>query len=165
MDIRTPLTQGQEKQLCRNPSFEEFLIVEYGAWLLYLNSKQQLHLGRAYAWLRSRHIDLHPFERLTINESLELRLLLQAYRKALTTVVGVEPALINCEWLGNEVHLHRGHGHMHFIPRYQETPSFLGVQYPDQLFGGRSTYKESDAMSHEMFLELRDALRVQMVRK
>jgi len=33
------------------------------------------------------------------------------------------------------------------------------------LFGGRSTYKESDAMCHEMFLELRDALRVQMVRK
>jgi diadenosine tetraphosphate (Ap4A) HIT family hydrolase len=134
-----PLTKEREAELLTSPAYEKFVLRKYQYWTLYLSDNQS-HFGRAYAWLTSRHWDLHPLFDLTPSELAELMHILREYSLAVGLVMNYVPELINCEWLGNEFHLHRGHGHMHFIPRYAKQVSFATYPHFDNRFGKRSAY-------------------------
>lgn len=133
-----PISSKEEAELRSSKGFKAYLLKRFEYWSLYLN-RNQYHLGRAYVWLSSRHVDLQPFSDLKPEELRELQMIQIMHQHALKLSFAA-PDLVNCEWEGNEIEKHRGHGHMHLIPRYQEAPSFMGREYPDKNFGRRSDY-------------------------
>ncbi len=149
-----PASEADIAQLLDNPEYAELVLARYEHWTLYLSEKQA-HFGRAYAWLSKRHVDLMPFEELTFDELSELQTIIRDYRRALK-LAAASPDLVNCEWLGNEYEVHRGHGHMHLIPRYKTPPFFMDREFPDPCFGQR---RLSEKGSGSKFWHLRNALR------
>ncbi|KND51276.1 MAG: hypothetical protein ABA06_03130 [Parcubacteria bacterium C7867-001] len=135
-----PLTPEREKELIESPAFKHLLVKEYSHWSLYLSDNQS-HLGRAYAWLTTRHVDVHPLYDLLPRENSELQWIMKEHRRATATIIGY-PDLVNYEWLGNEFDKHRGHGHMHFIPRYSNWVKFKERLHVDVNFGKRSKYEK-----------------------
>lgn len=135
--------------------YQYLILKRYKYWTLYLN-ENQFHIGRAYAWYTVKHIDMHPFEILSLAELSELQKIMAIYRTVLRRLFGEH--LLNAEWLGNEIHLHRGHGHMHFVPRYPEPVLFEGRVFTDERFGKRSTYEKLVLPKKEL-LRIRDDIR------
>jgi diadenosine tetraphosphate (Ap4A) HIT family hydrolase len=151
-----PLTKEIERDLLESPKFARFLIFDYRPWSLFL-FRDQRYLGRAYAWLTSRHVDLHPYTDLDRDERENLEDLISIYGDAVRKLW--KPDLINLAWFGNEIHLHRGHGHMHFIPRYNDTPTFDGVSFPDRHFGRNYAPYDKYEPCEERLMKIRDAFR------
>jgi hypothetical protein len=112
-----PASPQERDRLKRDPAFDRYLIGTIGTWSLYLH-RDQRYLGRSYAWWQGgSHIDLMDFSDLTGRESKTLLYeVIPRFRKAVKDLWGATH--VNYAWLGNEVHAHRGHGHMHLIPRY-----------------------------------------------
>lgn len=128
-----PVSPEEAERLCLSEEYTPLRVTTvWYPWALYLHQDQR-YLGRCYAWLESRHVDLHSFGSLNAQERGVFFELLRAYEKAVTALW--DPALINCAWLGNEIESHRGHGHMHFIPRYAVAPSWNGRTFEDRQFG------------------------------
>ncbi len=141
--------------LLGDPRYEYLILKRFKHWTLYLNENQS-HLGRAYAWYTKEHVDMHPFEILSLGELSELQKIMTIYRFVLRRLFGEH--LLNSEWLGNEIHMHRGHGHMHLIPRYPEPVLFEGRTYTDERFGKRSTYEKLALPKNEL-IRIRDEIR------
>lgn len=131
-----PITELRRDELIQPNARLKYLHLYGGRyWRLYLNENQHL-LGRAYLWLTSRHVDFHPFDDLNEEELRELCLLTGLYRGATQRLWGA--ALLNVQWWGNEAfgqYGHRGHGHLHLVPRYTDVVEFDGARYPDVRFG------------------------------
>ncbi|HEX2792444.1 MAG TPA: hypothetical protein VHO23_01890 [Candidatus Paceibacterota bacterium] len=134
------LSPEAERTLLGGEDYEQLVIFRFVHWILYLH-ENQAHLGRAYAWLATRHVDLHQLHDLAAEERDELDEVMRHYRSALDALW--KPDLVNCCWLGNEYGVHRGHGHMHLIPRYARPPKMLDFgrrHFDDTCFGRNYTH-------------------------
>ncbi len=151
-----PLSKGAERELIQSPQYVHFLISEYRPWRLYLHADQR-YLGRCYAWLGDRHVDLHRYELLSADERENLDDLVHKHSHAVRKLW--KPDLINYAWLGNEVTVHRGHAHMHFIPRYHDAPEFCGKKFIDYQFGKNYAPYEAFDPGHDVLMAIRDVLR------
>ena len=127
-----PLSLKEKAHLNKSPEFAKLAIYAQSYWTLYLNADQR-YLGRSYLWLNSKHRDFHQLDELSANEQHELFQLMRRFRKCVERLWRADS--INCAWLGNEAGKHRGHGHMHLIPRYATPPKFLSRSFPDERYG------------------------------
>lgn len=141
-----------------DPRFAPYSLLKGGNWRMYLNSGDQRYLGRSYLWLCSRHVDRMLFHDLSPLERNELFNLSRRFWKALNAL-GWAPSLLNECWLGNEVSVHGGHGHLHLIPRYEAPPVFRGRSFPDHQWGRNYAPHEKLVLPYEEVLLIRDALR------
>lgn len=131
-----PATEEELLKLINDPAYEDLVIWKGNLWTLYLNAEQR-YLGRSYVWFTGEHLDFHQLHELMPHEWQELQLIMRAYRATVGHLWNAD--MVNCSWLGNEFVSHRGHGHMHLVPRYRKPPSHDGIEYPDERFG--SDYK------------------------
>lgn len=122
--VKAKKSEGQSK-------FDEFIIKRYRYWTLYIHENQS-YLGRAFLWL-NRPGDMQRLTHLTIEETLELRFALGKYEDVLRKLWS--PDHMNYAWLGNHMHQHGGHGHMHIIPRYKSKREGNGRLYMDYRWG------------------------------
>ncbi len=111
--------------------FRPYAIVSYRLWTL-LVYKDQHYLGRSYLWL-NRPGEMQDISDLTEEETLHLSMLIKKYKEAACELW--QPDLFNYAWLGNETHIHQGHGHMHIIPRYKKERQFAGERFVDERWG------------------------------
>lgn len=102
---------------------EADFIREFGPWVLALNWQQNF-LGRTLLLLKNHKTDLSELD------TNELLLFLSAYRhwKAVMDAA-FGPDKYNVTLLGNEEHVHGGHLHWHFVPRYRRPIGFAGEQF------------------------------------
>jgi diadenosine tetraphosphate (Ap4A) HIT family hydrolase len=140
----------------RDVDYEQWVLRTYKYWKLYLKFDDQRYLGRSYAWL-IRDTGPQSLPDIAIEEWLELRRIIKQYQR----VVGElwHPNLINYAWLCNEVDVHGGHGHMHFIPRYKTPRQFGERIFPDHNWGKNYTPHEPFKLSEHELIALRDYLK------
>jgi diadenosine tetraphosphate (Ap4A) HIT family hydrolase len=134
------------------------ILKEYKYWTLLLYDKPAPFLGRAVAWL-AREGAMQRYSGLQDEELKELGLVLREYEQALQKLW--QPDHINYLWLGNLFREHKGHGHMHIIPRYSTPREFDGVQFIDKRYGDFHFPYESPNFSRAQMEKVRDALRVE----
>ena len=111
-------------------TYADYLIREYKRWFLLLHHDQRL-IGRCYIWWRVRG-GMQELHSLPLADWLELKSVMQTWAAASKMLFGMSKP--NYEWLGNAVKSHGGHGHMHCVPRYTGTFTFLGVTGTDENF-------------------------------
>jgi diadenosine tetraphosphate (Ap4A) HIT family hydrolase len=131
-----PLISKKEKERLKPfpppEGFEHLHIRSYRLWTVFL-APDQYYLGRCYLWL-NRHEDMHNFTNLTEEELHHLCCVIGVrIKRALTKLW--KPDLVNVCWLGNDFAVHRGHGHVHFIPRYARPKIFYGYTFHDARWG------------------------------
>ena len=103
-----------------------YVITEYKFWKLVLNEKQLPYLGRCYAWWKDREPgegENMSFDELPNKALIELKQIAHEL-KSVYFALGytVDPygdyfRLNGPLFLANEAEHHRGHMHMHFVPR------------------------------------------------
>ena len=148
--------------MSRHPIEEKYqwsILKEYEHWTLLLYEKPTPFLGRAVVWL-AREGSMQRFSQLSLEELVELKLLLAEYEKALEKLW--QPDHMNYEWLGNLFHEHGGHGHMHVLPRYKEPRQFDGVQFIDTRYGKFHYPFENPEFSRKQMQMVCDALRKEL---
>lgn len=104
----------------------------FPSWRLYLH-ENQTYLYRCYLWLSGEHTDLQQRPQLTSTQREHLDAAVWTVHQALAQLS--MPDMVNALYAGNEYHLHRGHAHLHLIPRYYNPPTFAGIRFPDVRFG------------------------------
>jgi diadenosine tetraphosphate (Ap4A) HIT family hydrolase len=122
---------GEKAGITHNPEFDQYLIAPGDGWNLYLHPNLR-YLGRAYLW-SLHHSDLDRLSRLAPHWLTALMACARAYEEALHQLW--RPDHMNYTWLGNEVEAHRGHGHLHLIPRYATPRRFGNRTYVDENWG------------------------------
>ncbi len=156
--ILPPLTQEKEKRLVSgDPLYEHLLVRRFRYWSLYLNQDQR-YLYRSYLWRSDGHIDLQARHTLKGWQKKELEQLVALFHKALQ--FRSKPDLINEGWYGNEVQVHRGHAHLHLIPRYHDPPELLGRAFPDPNFGKHYNPHEKLILDRQESDTIRDKLEI-----
>lgn len=139
--------------------FEEVIIREYPCWTLCLHTNQY-YLGRCFAWLRREGV-MQRLSGLTRKELLELHeSVLPDYEAAIDRLW--KPDHMNYAWLGNHVHVHKGHGHMHLIPRYKRPVLFSGHEFSDGQWGQNYPLYPKFELPQDLFFQIRDALRTEI---
>ncbi len=138
------LTPEREALLIQDPKHEHLRLGRFNCWDLYLHGGNQSQFGRAYAWITTRHVDMHEFENVGLHEIRDLQWVVASYRAALADIAKQPLQIVNCEWLGNEVEVHRGHGHMHLIPRFSMPNLWQGIEYLDLNIGKRADYTKRE---------------------
>ncbi|MBI2057573.1 MAG: hypothetical protein HYT63_01140 [Candidatus Yanofskybacteria bacterium] len=98
-------------------------IKEFKYWFLALNW-QQGFLGRCLLILKAHKTDESE---LTDEEVLEKHKIYCLWRKSVTE--SFNPDKINQAQLSNEEHIHKGHLHWHFVPRYRRPITFAGIAF------------------------------------
>ena len=154
-----PIDADAYEELVNSTRFAENVLAEYVSWRLYLHT-DQCYLGRAYLWYSGslkKHKDNHDFSDLNFVERTEMQSVLERYRRALNALW--QPDLVNYCWLGNEVSLHRGHGHLHIVPRYAAPRAFGGVEFLDKNWGKNYTPHPKPEYPRELILSIRNALK------
>ncbi len=117
------------EKLCPCECFNAFkdqqvdFIKEFKHWFLILNYKQGF-LGRCLLILKAHKTDEME---MTDEEILEKHKIYCLWRKAITKAFN--PDKINQAQLGNEEHIHKGHFHWHFVPRYRRPIHFAGTEF------------------------------------
>jgi len=117
------------QNLCPCGCFNSFknqdvdFIKEYDHWFLILNHEQGF-LGRCILILKNHKID--EIE-VTDEEALEKHTIYCLWRNAIKKAFS--PDKINQAQLGNEEHVHKGHLHWHFVPRYRRPIHFTGREF------------------------------------
>lgn len=132
--------------------YQPSVLKEYPFWTLLLHERQR-YLGRAVVWL-ARAGDMQRFSGLLPEELLKLRDITQEY-EAVLDKLGFKPDHMGYSMLGNEMHLHKGHGHMHVVPRYKGPREFKGVTFVDDRWGSNH--------SPEMHFDLEPGIRVALI--
>lgn len=156
-DMSRPATPEEEQDILHSPEYTPWILGEYYYWTLYLNARDQGIIGRSYIWLHTRHIDRMSMTQLTRVEQMEFFQVLEKYEWAVRQLFGDTLLTVNVEWLGNETHLHRGHGHAHLTPRFREKVEFDGLFFIDQNPGGRANNVPL-RLPPTQLLEIRNAL-------
>lgn len=98
-------------------------IKEYKHWFLILNHEQGF-LGRCILILKNHKTD--EIE-ITSEETLEKHAIYCIWRNAIAK--SFNPDKINQAQLGNEEHIHKGHLHWHFVPRYRRPIYFASMKF------------------------------------
>jgi diadenosine tetraphosphate (Ap4A) HIT family hydrolase len=136
--------------------YKQFDIKRYTHWTLRLEERQR-YLGQALAWLE-RDGEMQRLSSLTLDERAELwDVVLPEYEAAMQELW--QPDHMNYTWLGNLFHLHKGHGHMHLIPRYKDPRTFAGMDFADTRWGNNYVPYPQEAAPMDVRLAIRDALR------
>ncbi|HVY72693.1 MAG TPA: hypothetical protein VG984_01415 [Candidatus Paceibacterota bacterium] len=140
-----------------DPSFyEQFVVKRYQHWTLLVEEKQR-YLGQAVIWLE-REGDMQRLSSLSEDERAELwSAVLPEYESAVQKLW--QPDHMNYAWLGNLFLSHKGHGHMHVIPRYATSRTFNSVGFKDTRWGQNYVPYESQEQTIEMAHAVRDALK------
>ncbi|MBI2610743.1 hypothetical protein HYW60_02285 [Candidatus Kaiserbacteria bacterium] len=133
----------------------QFIVKEYKHWTLLLHDDQR-YLGRAYAWL-VREGNMQRLSGVKDDEMTELRILMREYEGMLRKLS--QPDFMNYSWLANMFQQHGGHGHMHLIPRYEESRTFAGIEFVDQRWGKNPLPSEEFKLPEEILFQLRDTIR------
>ncbi len=135
--------------------YEQFKIKGYKYFNLFIHENQS-YLGRSFVWLlregeMQRLSDLSKEEReeLFVNIIPELE---QVLRKLW------QPDHINYAWLGNHFHTHKGHGHLHIIPRYKSLRKFNTIQFTDERWGENYAPAPKSPISKEFVLSIKEAM-------
>ena len=102
---------------------EAVFVKEFKYWFLILDISQSF-LGRCLLILKNHKTDEVE---LTNEEALEKHKAYKIWREAVRKAFN--PDKINQAQLGNEEHVHKGHLHWHFIPRYRRPISFTGQEF------------------------------------
>ena len=144
-----------EKYRSLDQPYVQWIIKEYQYWTLLLNDDQR-YLGRAYVWL-VREGGMQRFSEITDVEYTELRIVMREYENALKELW--DPDFMNYAWLANLFSEHGGHGHLHLIPRYQDSRTFAGIDFVDGRWGKNFSPYEALKPSEEILIQLRDALK------
>ncbi|MEK7510648.1 MAG: hypothetical protein AAB582_00215 [Patescibacteria group bacterium] len=160
-DLTRPPTDEELAEILDSSDYRRWKITEYEHWALYLNPSDQTLLGRSYAWLSKRHVDRMSMSELMSDELGELvYAVLRDYEQAVKRCwPGV--TTVNAEWLGNTTTHHRGHGHLHLIPRYRGKVDFAGVKFIDPDHEKRRTsarIEVSDDVLEQIRFSLKSAL-------
>jgi len=153
------VTAAESRRLAHDPRFDDTLIGIYGNWRIYLNADQR-YLGRSYAWWAGRHhIDLMDISDLLPRDRDELfETIVGSFRSAVANLWG--STHVNYAWLGNETEHHRGHGHLHMIPRYfGKQPQFAGESFPDLAIGKNYAPYEPYRAAEPIRNAIRDVLK------
>lgn len=135
--------------------YAKWIIKEYTHWTLMLNDDQR-YLGRTYAWLL-REGEMQRFSEITDEEASELRVVMQENETALRKLW--DPDFMNYAWLANFFHLHKGHGHIHFVPRYKDSRTFADVEFVDGRWGNNFSPYEKFPVAEDVLLKIRDEMR------
>ena len=143
------------------PDYSEWKIKDYQYWTLFLHADSQRYLGHSYAWLR-RAGGMQRLSYLTHEEQYELSVfVLRGYEAVLDRLLW-RPDHMNYAWLGNEFDVHKGHGHMHLIPRYERPVLFAGLEFRDDQWGKHyEPYPKLRLPQNTLFM-IRDALRKEL---
>lgn len=155
-DMGRPATKEETALILNHPKYEPWVLATYDYWKVYLNIRDPSLFGRAYAWYTPEHIDrmqLYEIEREHLDELIyriipQHRLALGQFRR---------PLAINCEWQGNETDEHRGHGHMHLLPRYAGPVHFGQLVFTDPNPTRRHVPRKME-LSREQMLDIVDVL-------
>jgi len=139
-------------------TFADLVLKEGPHWTLYLH-QNQYYLGRAYAWL-VRPGQMQRLSRLPPEELTSLQALQQLYERALNQLW--HPDHMNYAWLGNEFESHKGHGHMHLIPRYIRPVVFGEHTFTDERWGKNYAPYPVQIYSARLMFAIRDVLRQQL---
>ena len=130
--------------------FSNNLVKTYKYWDVYVHQNQG-YLGRCVIWCkRENSLDLTD---ATPPEQKELYIILNKLKKASTKVF--KPDWFNYSFLGNETR----HLHGHFIPRYSEPKTFMGVVFEDKLYGHNYKTDHNFKTSRELLDGVRDSLK------
>ncbi|OGZ66585.1 MAG: hypothetical protein A3C58_02685 [Candidatus Staskawiczbacteria bacterium RIFCSPHIGHO2_02_FULL_34_10] len=127
--MKTENKENLFSELCSCGCFNSFknqdidFIKDFRHWFLILNYEQGF-LGRCLLILKKHKTDEME---LTYEEVLEKHKIYCIWRKAVTKAFN--PDKINQAQLGNEEHVHKGHLHWHFVPRYRRPMFFVGVEF------------------------------------
>ncbi len=141
--------------------YKQFDIKRYEHWTLRLEEHQR-YLGQSVAWLE-REGDMQRLSSLTEDERAELwSIVLPEYEAVVQQLW--EPDHMNYAWLGNLFPLHKGHGHLHLIPRYQNLRTFAGMDFADPRWGHNYVPYPQDAAAMEIVHAIKDAIIEQMNR-
>lgn len=154
-----PITRAERERIINNPDYVHLSIAQNDCWRLYLHD-DQYYLGRAYAWLVTRHVDLHRMTDLTPAEHLSLFSMCRKYEHVLDRLF--QPAMVNDAWLGNVITEHRGHGHLHLIPRYARPVTHLGITFIDEQWGKNYAPNPSRTLPEATLFKICDTLKMQM---
>lgn len=145
-----------------DPAFDEYVVGTFGNWRIYLCANQR-YIGRSYAWwLGKSHVDLMDPSSLPPHELHDL--FYNVGRRFKTAVQELWGAThVNYAWFGNETRIHRGHGHLHMIPRYfGEAPHFCGLSFADPNIGKNCAPSEPRKLSEDVLFQIRGTLRKAM---
>lgn len=136
--------------------YEQFVVKKYEHWTLLVN-QYQTYLGKAVVWL-TREGEMQRLSSLTDEERKELwEKVLPEYEAAIEKLF--KPDHMNYAWLGNWFHIHKGHGHMHLIPRYASVREFAGRTFIDEKWGNHYITSNDQSLTIELARAVRDALR------
>ena len=69
------------------------------------------------------------------------------------------PDLMNYAWLGNHIHLHNGHGHLHIIPRYKRLVLLGRRKFLDKRWGKNYAPRPKLELPRKTLFLIRDKLR------
>jgi len=139
--------------------YEQFDLKDYQYWTLRLEEHQR-YLGQSLVWLK-REGEMQRLSSLTEAERNELwSIVLPEYEKAMAGLW--QPDHMNYTWLGNLFHLHKGHGHLHLIPRYKTPRTFAGEEFLDTRWGNDYVPYPREAASLGLILAIRDILKAQL---
>lgn len=155
--ILPPITEKERIRLTGGYSTYDYLIIRnYRYWRLYL-FKDQTYLYRCYVWLTDGHTDLQQRPDLKSWHAKELDCIVRDVHEALTLLS--QPDMVNEFYGGNEYRHHRGHAHVHLIPRYFTPPVFDGEEFLDKRFGSNYSPYKKRKFPKKTLLRIRDSFK------
>lgn len=129
------ITDNERAELEDSKKYRPWIIARYSHWTIYLHDADQGLPGRMRVWLK-RHVDCMGVDDLDKDELHEFHY--EIYPAILQSLQMLGPCeRLNHEWLGNETHLHRGHGHYHVTPRYRASLRIGNRIFVDEDCGAR----------------------------
>ncbi len=152
------------EKLCPCGCFNSFknqeidFIKDFKHWFLILNH-QQGFLGRCLLILKSHKTDEID---LTNEEASEKHKIYCLWRQIVAQAFN--PDKINQAQLGNEEHIHKGHLHWHFVPRYRRQIIFSGVEFQSD---NENTKKLEFSIVHKRIThppELREKIKEELLK-
>lgn len=133
--------------------FSKNLVKEYLHWSIYVYENQG-YLGRCVIWCKRE--DALDMIDATDDEQKELFLVLKELQRACKECFN--PDWFNYAFLGNEIR----HLHGHFIPRYKEGKTFMGITFNDTLWGYNYKTDHSFNTPEELLQEVKNRLRTSL---
>lgn len=129
--------------------FKELTIKEYKYWIVDLAINQR-YLGKCIIRLR-RHLE--DFFDINEEELKEFFVITKRLRNVIKEIFGAD--MFNYATLGNVVR----HVHLHFIPRYSKSTTFLGVTFEDENWGDNYWPHRDFQIPKKVQLAIRDKIR------